>query len=50
MPIVNFIIIIILIAITAFFVASEFAIVRVRTSRIDQLIAEGNQSAITAKR
>ncbi|MBL5816754.1 HlyC/CorC family transporter [Bacillus sporothermodurans] len=50
MPIVNFIIIIILIAITAFFVASEFAIVRVRTSRIDQLIAEGNQSAITAKK
>ncbi|QQZ09173.1 hemolysin family protein [Heyndrickxia vini] len=50
MPIVNFIIIVILIAITAFFVASEFAIVRVRNSRIDQLIAEGNQSAITAKK
>lgn len=43
-------IIAILIALTAFFVASEFAIVKVRSSRIDQLIEEGNSSAITAKR
>ena len=50
MPILNLIIIIILIAITAFFVASEFAIVRVRTSRIDQLVAEGNISALTVKK
>lgn len=50
MPIFNLFIIIILIAITAFFVASEFAIVRVRTSRIDQLIAEGNQTALVAKK
>ncbi|WP_261383714.1 hypothetical protein, partial [Bacillus licheniformis] len=35
--IVSLIIIGILIALTAFFVASEFAIVRVRSSRIDQL-------------
>ncbi|MEC1028876.1 MULTISPECIES: CNNM domain-containing protein, partial [Bacillus subtilis group] len=41
--IVSLIIIGILIALTAFFVASEFAIVRVRSSRIDQLIAEGNK-------
>ena len=34
---------------TAFFVASEFAIVKIRTSRIDQLIAEGNKKAIAAK-
>jgi len=39
-----------LIALTAFFVASEFAIVKVRTSRINQLIEEGNTSAIAAKR
>lgn len=36
----------VLIALTAFFVASEFAIVRVRRSRIDQLITEGNKRAI----
>ncbi|WP_026023057.1 hemolysin family protein [Paenisporosarcina sp. TG20] len=40
----------VLIALTAFFVASEFAIVKVRTSRIDQLIGEGNRRAIPAKR
>lgn len=39
-----------LIALTAFFVASEFAIVKVRTSRINQLIEEGNTAAIAAKR
>ena len=38
-----------LIALTAFFVATEFAIVKVRQSRIDQLIAEGNIQATAAK-
>ncbi|MCM3412018.1 hemolysin family protein [Metabacillus litoralis] len=50
MDIVNLIIVAILIAITAFFVASEFAIVKLRSSRIDQLIAEGNNSALAAKK
>lgn len=40
----------ILIALTAFFVATEFAIVKVRMSKIDQLIAEGKKGAISAKR
>jgi CBS domain containing-hemolysin-like protein len=39
----------ILIALTGFFVATEFAIVKVRSSRIDQLIAEGKSSANAAK-
>lgn len=39
-----------LIALTAFFVASEFAIVKVRSSRINQLIEEGRKNAIQAKR
>ncbi|WP_200801607.1 hemolysin family protein [Bacillus sinesaloumensis] len=39
----------ILIALTAFFVASEFAIVKVRSTRIDQLVSEGRKSAIAAK-
>ncbi|MGN9866222.1 hemolysin family protein [Bacillus swezeyi] len=47
--IVSLIIIGVLIALTAFFVASEFAIVRVRSSRIDQLITEGNKRAVRAK-
>ncbi|WP_286231179.1 hemolysin family protein [Neobacillus mesonae] len=46
---INVIIIALLIAFTAFFVASEFAIVRVRTTRIDQLILEGNRKAEAAK-
>jgi CBS domain containing-hemolysin-like protein len=46
----NVFIIIILIAFTAFFVASEFAMVKVRTTRIDQLILEGNKKAEGAKR
>ncbi|MFS0881945.1 hemolysin family protein [Metabacillus niabensis] len=50
MDIVNLILIAILIAVTAFFVASEFAIVKLRSSRLDQLIAEGNQSAKVAKK
>lgn len=39
-----------LIAITAFFVACEFAIVKVRSSRLDQLIVEGNQRAVLSKK
>ncbi|KFN01354.1 hemolysin family protein [Bacillus clarus] len=41
--------VIVLIALTAFFVAAEFAIVKVRGSRIDYLIAEGNNLAISVK-
>ncbi len=47
---VNVIIIFLLIAFTAFFVATEFAIVKVRSTKIDQLIAEGNKNAISAKK
>ncbi len=46
----NLFILAILIVLTAFFVASEFAVVKIRMSRIDQLIAEGNKKAITAKK
>lgn len=35
---------------TAFFVGAEFAILKVRMSRIDQLISEGNKKAIRAKK
>lgn len=48
--IVNIILLFIFLGLTAFFVASEFAVVKVRTSRLDQLIAEGNKKAIIAKK
>ncbi|ULT58341.1 hemolysin family protein [Neobacillus drentensis] len=49
MEIVNLIIIAIFIALTAFFVAVEFAIVKVRGTRIDQLLNEGKKGARAAK-
>lgn len=39
-----------LIGLTGFFVATEFAIVKVRSSRIDQLVAEGKKGAASAKK
>lgn len=47
--ILNLSIFTILLALTGFFVATEFAIVKVRSSRLDQLIAEGNKKAVSAK-
>lgn len=38
------------IALTALFVGGEFAILKVRMSRLDQLISEGNKKAVTAKK
>lgn len=39
-----------LIVLTGFFVATEFAIIRVRQSRINQLVEEGNKRAMAAKK
>lgn len=39
-----------LILATAFFVAAEFAFVKVRTSRIDQLVCEGNKKAFNVQK
>ncbi|WP_018661139.1 hemolysin family protein [Heyndrickxia acidiproducens] len=50
MDIFKLVLIFVLIALSAFFVASEFAIVKIRSSRIDQLIEEGNKKAITVKK
>ena len=49
MDIYSISIVIVLIALTAFFDAAEFAIVKVRSSRIDYLIAEGNNRATSVK-
>mgnify|MGYP003440262637 CR=1 FL=1 len=50
MDILNLVILALLIALTAFFVASEFAIIKVRSSRIDQLVEEGKKGATSAKK
>jgi CBS domain containing-hemolysin-like protein len=50
LDIFNLVLIAILIALTAFFVTSEFAIVKIRSSRIDQLIEEGNSMAVSVKK
>lgn len=48
--ILNLALVALFILLTAFFVGAEFAILKVRMSRIDQLIAEGNKKAVTAKK
>ena len=48
--ILNIILLIIFLGLTAFFVAAEFAVVKIRKSRIDQLIDEGNKKAVIAKK
>ncbi|EFV69832.1 hypothetical protein CHCC14600_3207 [Bacillus licheniformis] len=50
MTAINLIIFVVLIALTAFFVATEFAIVKVRATKIDQLILEGKKGAVSAKK
>jgi CBS domain containing-hemolysin-like protein len=50
LSIVNLIWIIVLIAISAYFVAAEFAIIRVRKTRIDQLALDGNRNAMAAQK
>ncbi|MFG0211938.1 hemolysin family protein [Brevibacillus porteri] len=46
----NLILVMILVLLNGFFVATEFAIVKVRESRITQLAAEGNKRAVDVER
>ena len=48
--IINLFLLVILIGASGFFVASEFAVVKIRMSRLDQLISEGNKKASIAKK
>lgn len=50
MDILKLLMVVILIALTAFFVAVEFAIIKVRSSRIDQLVSEKRRGALAAKK
>ncbi len=46
----NFALVAVLLIATAFFVATEFAIVKLRSSRVDQLVMEGKKNAIAVSR
>ena len=46
----NLFLVVLLIILTAFFVATEFAIVKLRSSRVDQLVLEGNKNALAVQR
>lgn len=46
----NVIVVLFLVVLNGFFVASEFSIVKVRPSRLDTLIKEGNKRAVYAKK
>jgi len=50
LEIAKLIMVVILIALTGFFVAVEFAIIKVRSSRIDQLVGEKKRGALAAKK
>jgi CBS domain containing-hemolysin-like protein len=47
---INLLLVALLIIATAFFVAAEFAIIKLRPSRVDQLIQEGNKKALAVQR
>lgn len=48
--ILNLVLLAVLIGLTAFFVGSEFAVVKIRMSRLEQLVAEGNKKARIAQK
>lgn len=50
LEIVNILLVAILILMTAFFVAAEFAIVKIRITRIDYLIKLGNKKAVNVRK
>jgi CBS domain containing-hemolysin-like protein len=50
MELLNLLLVVFLIVLTAIFVATEFAIIRVRSIRINQLAEQGNKNAVAAKK
>jgi CBS domain containing-hemolysin-like protein len=46
----NLFLVAVLILLTAFFVATEFAIIRIRPSRVDQMVLEGHKSALAVRK
>ncbi|KAA6470370.1 hemolysin family protein [Bacillus cereus] len=50
MEILNLVLVAVLIGFTGFFVAAEFAIVKIRSSKVDQFVLEGKKGALAAKK
>lgn len=48
--VVNLILVAVLVFLTAFFVATEFAIIKLRPSRVDQLVQEGRKGALAVQK
>ncbi|QJD83065.1 hemolysin family protein [Cohnella herbarum] len=48
--VINLFLVAILIVLTAFFVATEFAIIKLRPSRVDQMVMEGKKNAIAIQK
>jgi len=48
--ILNLFLVVVLIALTAFFVATEFAVIKLRPSRVDQMVAEGRKNALAVQK
>ncbi len=48
--VLNLFLVVLLIVFTAFFVATEFAIIRIRPSRVDQMVLEGRKNALAVQR
>ncbi|WP_261303628.1 hemolysin family protein [Paenibacillus andongensis] len=46
---INLLLIVILILLTALFVATEFAVIRIRPSRVDQMVLEGKKNAFAVQ-
>jgi CBS domain containing-hemolysin-like protein len=47
---VNLVLVALLILLSAFFVATEFAIVKMRSSRVDQMVSEGRKNALAIQK
>ncbi|WP_281884558.1 hemolysin family protein [Paenibacillus sp. YYML68] len=47
--VLNLVLVAVLILLTAFFVATEFAIIKLRSTRVDQLVLEGRSNAIAVQ-
>ncbi|MBW7477558.1 hemolysin family protein [Paenibacillus oenotherae] len=48
--VLNLFLVALLIVLTAFFVATEFAIIRIRSSRVDQMVLEGQKNALAVQK
>ncbi|MFB9274312.1 hemolysin family protein [Cohnella cellulosilytica] len=48
--ILNLVLVVVLIVLTAFFVATEFAVIKLRSSRVDQMVMEGRKNALAVQK